>query len=115
MIKVATVGVHDHMENMTGSEEILRNLMSKAAPTAMLSTSTVKIAALLVSASFVNIPKTLSLAEEPARRSYLERQAVGRVATPDLEGGQVAVSPSYVTFTLHATTVAYYGVKEMYV
>jgi hypothetical protein len=57
MIKVATVGVHDQMENMTGSEEMLRNLMSKAAPTAIHSTRTEKIAALFVSVSFVNITK----------------------------------------------------------
>ena len=55
MINVARVGVHDHMENMIGSEEILRNLMSKAAPTARHSTRTEKIAALLASVSFVNI------------------------------------------------------------
>src|SRR5688572_14521674 len=55
MIKVATVGVHDQMENRTGSEVMLRNLMSKAAPTARHSTRTVKMAALLVSVSFVNI------------------------------------------------------------
>jgi hypothetical protein len=55
MIKVATVGVHDHMENMTPSEVILRNLISKAAPTARHSTRTAKIAALLVSVNFVNI------------------------------------------------------------
>ena len=55
MIKVATVGVHDHTEKMTRVEEISRNLISKAAPTAMHSTRTEKIAALLVSVSFVNI------------------------------------------------------------
>src|SRR5215217_5104454 len=55
MIKVATVGVHDHMENMTPSEEMLRNLMSKAAPTARLSTRTAKMAPLAVSVSLVNI------------------------------------------------------------
>jgi hypothetical protein len=71
MIKVAKVGVMDHTENMIGSEEILRNLMSKAAPTARHSTRTVKIAALFVSVSFVNTPRILSLAEEPARRSHL--------------------------------------------
>ena len=43
------------MENMTRFEEILRNLMSKAAPTAKHSTRTAKIAALVVSVSFVNI------------------------------------------------------------
>jgi hypothetical protein len=55
MINAATVGVIDHMENMIGSEEILRNLMSKAAPTARHSTSTAKMAPLLASVSFVNI------------------------------------------------------------
>src|SRR5215213_6584955 len=55
MINVATVGVHDQMENKTGSEVMLRNLMSKAAPTARHSTRTAKIAALLVSVSLVNI------------------------------------------------------------
>jgi hypothetical protein len=55
MIKVATVGVHDHTENMTRVEEISRNLMSKAAPTAMHSTSTAKMAPLVVSVSFVNM------------------------------------------------------------
>ena len=55
MINAATVGVIDHMENMIGSEEILRNLMSKAAPTARHSTRTEKMAALVVSVSFVNI------------------------------------------------------------
>ncbi len=60
MIKAATAGVPDHMENMMRSEvmrseEILRNLMSKAAPTDMHSTRTAKIAALLVSVNFVNI------------------------------------------------------------
>src|SRR5215218_11425015 len=45
--------------------------MTKAAPRDRQSTSTAKIAALLVSVSFVNIPLTPSLAEEPARRSCL--------------------------------------------
>src|SRR5918998_2276607 len=61
MINAATVGVMDHMENMTRSEVILRNLMSKAAPTAMHSTRTAKIAPLLVSVSFVNILQTSSI------------------------------------------------------
>jgi hypothetical protein len=47
--------VHDQMENMTGFEEIPRNLMSKAAPTAIHRTSTEKMAALLVLVSLVNI------------------------------------------------------------
>src|SRR5215203_2051696 len=55
MIKVATVGVHDHTENMTRSEEISRNLMSKADPTARHSTRTAKMAPLVLSVSFVNI------------------------------------------------------------
>ena len=49
-----------------------RNLINKAAPTDMHSTRTEKMAALFVSVSFVNIPKTPSPAEEPARRSCLE-------------------------------------------
>ena len=67
MIKVATVGVHDQMENMTGSEEIPRNLMSKAAPTARHRTRTEKMAALLVSVSFVNINQNPFLPPEKRR------------------------------------------------
>jgi hypothetical protein len=55
MIKVATVGVHDQMENRIGFEVISRNLMSKAAPTARHSTRTVKMAPLLASVSLVNM------------------------------------------------------------
>jgi hypothetical protein len=55
MIKAATAGVPDHTENTTRSEEILMNLISKAAPTDMHSTRTAKMAALLVSVSFVNM------------------------------------------------------------
>src|SRR5215213_7161470 len=44
-----------------------------------------------VSVGFVAITQTPSLAEEPARRSCLAGQVVGRVADPDLGGGQVAV------------------------
>src|SRR5215210_2336737 len=81
----------------------------------MHSTRTEKMAALLVSASFVNIFRTPSLAEEPARRSCLEWQVVGRVATPDLGGRQVAVSPSYAAFTSHVTTAPYSCLRGMYV
>jgi hypothetical protein len=42
-------------------------------------------------------------------------QAGGRVAIPDLEGGQVAVSPFYATFAINVTTVSYSCVKGMYV
>ena len=55
MIKVATVGVHDHMENMKRSEEIPKNLMSKAAPTARHSTRTAKMVASVVSVSLVKM------------------------------------------------------------
>src|SRR5215207_10680757 len=55
MIKVATVGVHDQMENMTRFEVTSRNLMSKAAPTARDNTRTAKMAPFVVSVSFVNI------------------------------------------------------------
>src|SRR5215208_530817 len=89
--------------------------MSKAAPTDRHSTRTAKIAALLVSASFVNIPNIPSLAEVLARRSYLERQVVGGVATPDLEGGQVAVLRLPAASAGHATKVAYSCLRGMYV
>src|SRR5215216_4658339 len=79
MINVATVGVHIHKAarlnspiRFWGKSSILSN---KASPTAMTSTSTEKMAALVVSVSLVNIPQPPSLAEEPARRSYL---AAGR-------------------------------------
>src|SRR5215204_2476167 len=71
MIKVATVGVIDHKLHIPGPGERPRNLINSAVPTAMHSTSTEKIAALLVSVRFVNISRTLPLAEEPARRSCL--------------------------------------------
>jgi hypothetical protein len=59
--QVATVGVHDHTENMIGSEVISRNLMSKAAPTARDSTSTAKMAPLVVSVSLVNIQRNVDI------------------------------------------------------
>src|SRR5215213_8287882 len=89
--------------------------MSKAAPTDRQSTSTAKIAALLVSASFVNIPNIPSIAEVLARCSYLERQVVGGVATPDLEGGQVAVLRLHAASASHVTKVAYSCLRGMYV
>jgi hypothetical protein len=55
MIKAATVGVIDHNVQKAKPGGSSRNLMSKAAPTDRHSTSTEKIAALLVSVSFVNI------------------------------------------------------------
>src|SRR5215210_7857750 len=70
MIKAATVGVDDHTPARVKPRGRSRNLINKAAPTDKHSTSTEKMAALLVSASFVNIPETPSiLAEETARRS----------------------------------------------
>ena len=59
MTKVATVGAHDHMENMAGSEEIPRNLTSKAATTARHSARTAKMIALVASVSFVNLTPLL--------------------------------------------------------
>src|SRR5215212_4703196 len=117
MIKVATRGVSDHTEPHTRKFEPRPSMsIARAATTARNSTRTEKTIPLFVSVSFVNIPKTLSiLTEEPARRSYLERQVVGGVASPEIGGGQVAVSPSHATSTLHATVVAYYGGKGMYV
>src|SRR5215210_1458782 len=90
-----------------------RNLINKAAPTDRQSTSTAKIAALLVSASFVNIPNIPSIAEVLARCSYLERQVVGGVATPDLEGGQVAVLRLHAASASHVTKVAYSRLGEI--
>src|SRR5918995_2529406 len=55
MINAATVGVIDHNVQKAKPGGSSRNLMSKAAPTDRHSTSTEKIAALLVSVSFVNI------------------------------------------------------------
>src|SRR5215210_7162433 len=103
------------MVNMTKPWGRSRNLINKAAPTDRQSTSTAKIAALLVSASFVNIPNIPSIAEVLARRSYLERQVVGGVATPDLEGGQVAVLRLHAASAGHATKVAYSCLRGMYV
>src|SRR5215210_3876090 len=42
-------------------------------------------------------------------------QPGGRVAIPDLEGGQVAVSPSYATFAIDVTIVSYTCARGMYV
>jgi len=47
--------VIDHKLHMRGPPEKSRNLMSKAAPTDRPSTRTVKMVALLVSVSFVNM------------------------------------------------------------
>src|SRR5215208_6014510 len=90
IFNAATVGVIDHKVHIAKPGGSSRNLMTKAAPKDRHSTRTEKIAALLVSVSFVNIPKTPSLAEEQARRSCLTT-GVGWVASPSLEGGQVAV------------------------
>jgi hypothetical protein len=54
MIKAATVGVIDHNVQKAKPGGSSRNLMSKAAPTDRHNISTEKIAALLVSVSFVN-------------------------------------------------------------
>src|SRR3712207_3800538 len=55
MIRVATVGVNDHKVHIPGPGERPRNLINRAVPTDMHSTSTPKMAALLVSVSFTNI------------------------------------------------------------
>jgi hypothetical protein len=55
MIKAATVGVDDHTTPRPKPRGRSRNLINKAAPTAMHSTRTAKTAALLVSVNFVNI------------------------------------------------------------
>src|SRR3712207_6657299 len=73
------------------------------------------VVGLLVSVSFVAITPIPSLAEEPARCSCLERQVVGRVAGPSLEGGQVAVLYSYATLTWHVTSAPYSSPEGMYI
>jgi len=55
MINAARAGVDIHTANIAKPGGISSILINKAAPTAMHSTSTEKIAALLVSVSFVNI------------------------------------------------------------
>jgi len=55
MSNVATIGVNDHKVHIPGPGVNSRNLITKAVPTAMHSTRTAKMAALLVSVSFVNI------------------------------------------------------------
>src|SRR5215218_279349 len=71
MIKAATVGVNMYTAAPTNSEAMPSALITKAATRAMHSTRTEKMAALLVSVSFVNMTQTFPLAEEPARRSCL--------------------------------------------
>src|SRR4051794_33892250 len=69
-----------------------------------------------VVASLVRIPHTSSLAELLLLRGVrASRQVVGWVAGPGIGGGQVAVWPSYASFTFHVTNVSYYGTKGMYV
>src|SRR3954453_18315680 len=110
MINAATVGVNDHMENRTKPWGRSRNLINKAAPTDRQSTRTAKIAALCVSASFVNIPNIPSIALVLASGSYLERQVVGRVAGPHLGGRQVEVAvPRLHTASISHVTKAVYS------
>jgi aminoglycoside/choline kinase family phosphotransferase len=64
MINVATVGVDIHKANMPKPIVSPSRLINKAAPTARAIRRTVKMAALFVSVSFVNIPQTLHPEEE---------------------------------------------------
>jgi hypothetical protein len=67
MTNVATVGVKDHKTHITKFGGSSRILINKAAPTDMTSVRTEKMAALFVSASFVNMELDhLSPAEEAA-------------------------------------------------
>src|SRR5918994_5062507 len=69
-----------------------------------------------VSVSFVAITQTPSLlAEEPARRYCLAGQVVGRVADPDLGGGQVAVLRLHMAQLCHVTNAAYSCLSRVYV
>src|SRR5215216_556383 len=71
MINVATAGVDDHKAAKPKSGVSSSILSNKASPTAMHSTSTEKMAALLVSVSFVNISRTLPPAVSSAECSCL--------------------------------------------
>src|SRR5215218_8298308 len=67
MTNVAPVGVKDHKAHITKFGGRSKILINKAAPTDMTSARTEKMAALFVSASFVNIElDNLSPAEEAA-------------------------------------------------
>jgi hypothetical protein len=59
MTNAAAVGVIDHKTHIPMLGLRSRILIDKAAPTAMSSTSTEKMAPLRVSVSFVNMPLTL--------------------------------------------------------
>src|SRR5215207_4566843 len=61
MTNAATVGVIDHNAHIPMPRVSSRNLITKADPTARKSTRTEKIAALFISASFVNILLTSSI------------------------------------------------------
>src|SRR5215203_4183450 len=106
MINVATVGVHIHKAPKPRVAvrvfwERSSTLSNKASPTARHSTSTEKMAALFVSVSFVNISRTLSLAEVLlARRSCRVAGSWSGSDPRSLGGGQVAV------LCLHAASLA---------
>jgi hypothetical protein len=88
MINVATVGVHDHKIHIPKVGVSSRILINKATPVARHSTSAEKMAALVVSVSFVNTAQPSSPPQKKLRGLPAEKQEVaGWGATPDLGGG----------------------------
>src|SRR5215210_1132101 len=106
MINAATVGVISHRANIRRPGVSPSILINTAAPTAMHSTRTEKMAALLVSVSLVNIAFTPSPCTPFGGNSPARWQAVARVAGPDLGRGQVAVLRLRARLRPHATLVA---------
>src|SRR5215204_2619816 len=104
-----------HITNNTTGTGNSRN-HSKASPIPV-DTGTAVLGSVLifVVGCLVGMPHTSSLAELLVRGVPASRQVVSWVAGPGLGGGQVAVSPSYASFTLHVTTASYCGTKGMYV
>src|SRR3712207_773907 len=108
MINAATVGVHDHKTHMPMFGESSRNLINKATPVAMNSTSTEKMVALDVSVSLVNTAQPSFPSQKKLRGLPAGKHAVDRGATPHLAGGRVAVLPPCATSSCHATVVPYF-------
>src|SRR5215210_4593937 len=81
MINVATVGVHIHKAARPRPGGRPSALINKASPTAMSSTSTEKMAALLVSVSVVNIPQN-PLPSPKSQRGVPTFHAICQLLTP---------------------------------
>ena len=96
MIRAATVGVNDHKTHMPMPEVSPSVRITTAAPTARHSTRTVKMAALLVSVSFVNMVEPPFLAHSFSRKGSLPSRRP-----------LVAVPRVYARFAPYATDPAY--------